>query len=176
MRLPKRAPRQVYRVYDEQEFLDEGPPPVPPAPTSQSEYLEREGPPYRTERARHQPDLRRRPPLAPALLAVAVLAAGAVALDAVSTLRRGRSRGRAHAPVSRPGAAPGPGSAGAVRRHLHRRGVRRPADAAIRQTTERLGPRSRQILVGSGGSAAETLGQSPGPESGEFTFERRTTP
>lgn len=175
MRLPKRAPRQVYRVYDEQEFFDEGPPPDPPALVSQSGHIEREAPPYRNDRAGQAPDLHRPLPLARALLVVAVLAAGAVAFDAVSTLRRGRSRGRTHAPVSRPGAARGLHSANTVVRHV-RRGVRRPGDSAIRRTTGRPGPRSGQILVGAGGSQVQRLERSASPETGEFSFERRARP
>jgi hypothetical protein len=172
MRIPRRSQRQVYRVYEEDEFLGRS----SPAETERStEELPSRGPV--TARARPAQEPGRARLLAAALIVLAVLAAGGLALDAVDAIRRGRTRSQTNPRPSASAAASDSGRRGrSGRRGLGRRGHSRPGAARSR----RLPPRQDdgrvfepQPVESAPYRPADTVAQ---PGTGEFSFERRIAP
>jgi len=168
MRFPRRAPRQVYRVLDEDDFLAGDPPPSGPPATTGSPGS---APGARTRRdfePAGEPSRRPRARLAPALVLAALIAAGAIAVDAVSTLRRGRVR--AGAKLRTP--VPVPAITSPARRSAPPRRHRPPRRAAHRVRTPQLG-RPGDAGVGRNFAAVPIAAPRASGAVGEFSFERR---
>jgi hypothetical protein len=169
MRFPKRAPRQVYRVFEEDEFLGDSAA-TPREVLAAEDDRPRGGPEMDLSRA----ERRRSRPLAAALLVAAAVSAGEIAVDGLSTLRRGRSR---NATSSRPPTASSragkrPGRSYSARYHRRRPRSRVGAIRPARRT-----PAGRSVHDAGGGPIGLPVPPPPAepslaPNPGEFSFER----
>jgi hypothetical protein len=184
MRWPRRTRREVYRVFDEQDFLGDG---AVDAPQLADLRPVAEAPRERSSAGRRRmrdrvstAERRSLRPLAPALLLMAVIAAGAIAVDAVSTLMRGRPRStEGSRPASSP-AVPAPGRARPSPDRSHRARVR--PRVRRHRLQGRSGRRHRPLRLPRSSAvrmvATPTKLESPRaePNRGEFSFERQAHP
>ena len=176
MRWPRRAPREVYRVFDEQDFLVSEPldgPGGTEEPAARSFVQPSPGLGRFTEISLVPARLSPRT-LVPALVLLAVIAAGAIALDAVSTLMRGRHRG---VPRSRPASSRTASDHRASRPPSSHpdasraRSARRHRTASRRLQTNRVRDLPRRAKFLQPGTRGPLRGLRPESGQAEFGFE-----
>jgi hypothetical protein len=182
VRWPRRTRREVYRVFDDEDFLGDGDvdapqfadvPPVADAPRELAGGGRR-----RIGAASSGTAVRSFRPLAPALLLLAVIAAGAIAVDAVSTRMQRRPRSTEG---SRPARSPvAPDRARASSNRTPRTRVRRRARRRVVTRRIRRGHLPQSVPSH---SVVQPLPALPQPEAaqaepsrGEFSFEGQVQP